>query len=80
MEGVRANGIGVRGKLSPRYVVPFEILEKVGEVAYRLALPSSLSGVHNVFHIAMLRKYVSDPSHVVELAPLQLREDLSYNE
>ena len=71
---------GVRGKLSPRYVGPFEVLDRVGEVAYRLALPPSLAGVHNVFHVSMLRKYVPDPSHVIELAPLRIREDLTYEE
>ena len=55
-----------RGKLAPRYIVPFEILERVGTVAYRLALPPSLSGVHEVFHVSMLRKYTSDPAHVVD--------------
>ena len=54
------------GKLSPRYIRPFEILERVGTVAYRLALPPSLSGVHEVFHIPMLRKYTPDPAHVVD--------------
>ncbi|XP_077226462.1 uncharacterized protein LOC143859697 [Tasmannia lanceolata] len=71
---------GVRGKLSPRFVGPYEILEKIGKVAYRLALPPSLSGVHNVFHVSMLRKYISDPNHVIELEPLNLREDLSFEE
>ncbi|WRX25665.1 Chromo domain - like 4 [Theobroma cacao] len=71
---------GIRGKLSPRYVGPFEILDKVADVAYRLALPPVLSGVHNVFHVSLLRKYISDPGHVVELAPLGLREDFSYDE
>ena len=55
-----------RGKLSPRYIGPFEILEKVGTVAYRLALLLSLSGVHEVFHVSMLRKYTPDPAHVVD--------------
>jgi hypothetical protein len=50
-----------KGKLSPRYVGPFEILEKIGAVAYRLALPPNLSGILNVFHISMLRKYVRIP-------------------
>ncbi len=59
---------------------PFEILERVGAVAYKLTLPPSLSGVHNVFHVSMLRKYIPDMSHVVEVAPLQLREDLTYPE
>ena len=46
---------GKRGKLSPRYIGPFEVLEMVGMVAYWLALPPSLSGVHAVFHISMLQ-------------------------
>ncbi|GKU89641.1 hypothetical protein SLEP1_g3755 [Rubroshorea leprosula] len=71
---------GIRGKLSLRFIGPFEILERVGEVAYRLALPPNLSEVHNVFHVSMLRKYVPDLSHVIEHVPIQLREDLSYEE
>ena len=71
---------GVCRKLSPRYESPFEILEKVGVVAYRLALPPSFVGVHNIFHISMLRKYVPNPSHVVEFEPLQVGENLSYEE
>ncbi|TYK21771.1 ty3-gypsy retrotransposon protein [Cucumis melo var. makuwa] len=69
-----------RGKLSPRFVGPFEILEWIGPVAYRLALPPSLSTVHDVFHVSMLRKYVSDPSHVVDYEPLEIDENLSYTE
>ena len=61
---------GKRGKISPRYIGPFEILERVGTVAYRLALPPSLSGVHEVFHVSMLRKYTSDPTHVVDWGEL----------
>jgi len=52
----------------------------MGKVAYRLALPPSLSGVHNVFHVSMLRKYIPDPSHVVDYEPLKLRDDLTYEE
>ncbi|CAM8977083.1 unnamed protein product [Rhodiola kirilowii] len=63
---------GKKGKLSPRYIGPFEILERVGNVAYRLALPSTLSSVHTVFHISMLRKYISDSSHVLEYEQLQV--------
>ncbi|KAL0560323.1 hypothetical protein IC582_000724 [Cucumis melo] len=69
-----------RGKLSPRFVGPFEILERIGPVAYRLALPPSLSTVHDVFHVSMLRKYVPDPSHVVDYEPLEIDENLSYTE
>ena len=54
-----------KGKLSPRYVRPFEILEKMGDIAYRLALPPNLSQVHSVFHVSMLRKYEPDPTHVL---------------
>ncbi|KAL0537052.1 hypothetical protein IC582_026020 [Cucumis melo] len=69
-----------RGKLSPRFVGPFEILERIGPVAYRLALPPSLSTVHDVFHVSMLKKYVPDPSHVVDYEPLEIDENLSYVE
>ena len=71
---------GVRGKLNPRYVGPFEVLDRVGEVAYRLALPPSLAGVHNVFHVSMLQKYIYDLSHIIEFAPLWIKEDLTYEE
>ena len=57
---------GKRRKLSPRYIGPFEILERVGAVAYFLALPPSLSSVHEVFHVSMLQKYTPDPAHVVD--------------
>ena len=57
---------GKRGKLSPRFIGPFEILERIGVVAYRLVLPPNMSGVHEVFHVSMLRKYTPDPSHVVD--------------
>ena len=54
------------GKLAPRYIGPFEVLERVGTIAYRLGLPSSLSGVHEMFHVSMLRKYTLDPAHLVD--------------
>ena len=57
---------GKQGKLSLRFIGPFEIFERVGIVAYRLALPPNLSGVHEVFHVSMLRKYTIDPAHVVD--------------
>jgi hypothetical protein len=71
---------GVKGKLAPRYIGLFLILERVGPAAYRLALPPSLAGVHNVFHVSQLRRYVSDPSHVLEVEPLYVEPDLSYRE
>ncbi|KAA0032712.1 ty3-gypsy retrotransposon protein [Cucumis melo var. makuwa] len=69
-----------KGKLSPRFVGPFDVLKRIGLVAYRSALPPSLSAVHDVFHVSMLRKYVVDPTHVVDFEPLQLSGNLSYEE
>ncbi|KAI5335992.1 hypothetical protein L3X38_026126 [Prunus dulcis] len=60
---------GRRGKLSHRYIGPYEIVERVGPVAYRLALLSDLSRLHDVFHVSMPRKYIYDPSHVFEGDP-----------
>ena len=57
---------GKRGKLSPRFIGPFEILEMIGVVADPLALPPIMLGVHEVFHVSMLRKYTPDPGHVVD--------------
>ena len=59
---------------------PFEILDRVGLVAYRVALPLSMSKVHNVYHVSTLKKYFFYPSHVVELEPIQIFEDLTYEE
>ena len=55
-----------RGKLSLRSIRPFEILERIGAVVYRLALPPSMSGVHEVFHVSIFWKYTPDPAHVVD--------------
>ena len=57
---------GKKGKLSPRFISPYEVIEKVGPVAYHLALPPELEKIHNVFHVSMLRRYRSDPSHEVK--------------
>ena len=65
-----------RGKLNPRFIGPFEILERVGKVAYRLALPPSLSGVHDIFHVSMLRKYIADPSHILRYPEVEVTPDL----
>ena len=71
---------GQKGKLARRYIGPYEILSKVGDVAYRLAFPPELSRVHNVFHVSMLKKYVPNPSHVLQHEPLEIREDALYVE
>ncbi|XP_017976440.1 PREDICTED: uncharacterized protein LOC108661956 [Theobroma cacao] len=71
---------GNKGKLSPRYIGPFETLERVGVVAYRLALLLDLLNIHTMFHVSMLRKYNSDPSHVIRYETIQLKYDLTYEE
>ncbi|CAN4097717.1 unnamed protein product [Withania somnifera] len=71
---------GRHGKLSPGYIGPYEILERVGDVAYRLALPPMLSVVHPVFHVSMLRRYMLDESHVVREDSVLLDENLSFVE
>ncbi|XP_070035150.1 uncharacterized protein [Nicotiana tomentosiformis] len=76
MKGVMR--FGKKGKLSPRYIGPFEILEKIGELDYKLVLPPSLVAVHPVFHVSMLWKYHSDPTHVLDFSSIQLDKELSY--
>ena len=71
---------GKRGKLSPRFIGPFEILERVGTVAYRLALPPSMSGVHEVFLVSMLQKYIPDPAHVVDWGQIEVYTDETFEE
>ena len=71
---------GKRGKLSPRYIGPYRIVERIGEVAYRLELPSDLDRIHDVFHVSMLRKYIPDPSHVLTEQPVEIQENLTYEE
>ena len=63
---------GKRGKLAPRYIGPFEILQKVGEVAYKVALPPQLPGIHDVFHVSMLLKYESDTTNVLDWHDLNM--------
>ena len=71
---------GKKGKLDPRYVGPFEVVQRIGEVAYRLALPPQLSLVHDVFHVSMLRKYHPDPGHVIQWQEVEVVEDATYEE
>ena len=63
---------GKRGKLSPRYIGPYRIVERIGEVAYRLELPSDLNRIHDVFQVSMLHKYIPDPSHVLTEQPVEI--------
>ena len=67
-----------RGKLNLRYIGPFKIVERIGPIAYCLELPSELSRIHDVFHVSMLRKYVSNPSHILKAPPFELDEDLTF--
>ena len=71
---------GKLGKLSPRFIRPFEILERIGTVAYRLALPPSMTGVHEVFHVSMLRKYTPDPAHVVDWGQIEIDTNGTFEE
>ena len=71
---------GKKEKLAPRYIGPFEILERIGMVAYRLDLPPNMSQVHSVFHVSMLRKYILDPVHLLQPQRVELNEDLTFEE
>ena len=69
-----------KGKLSPRFIGPYEILERIGLMAYRLELPPKLAKLHDVFHVSMLWRYRSDKSHILPVQEIQVHEDLSYDE
>ncbi|KAL4332975.1 hypothetical protein GQ457_07G006230 [Hibiscus cannabinus] len=71
---------GRKGKLSSRFIGPYEIVERVGPVAYRLLLPPELERIHDVFHVSMLRRYRSDPSHVMPVKKIDLNPNLLYDE
>ncbi|XP_027343075.1 uncharacterized protein LOC113855644 [Abrus precatorius] len=66
-------------KLSPKFIGLFKVLSRIGLAAYRIVLPPNLSNLHPVFHVSQLKQYVSDPSHVIDLDSIQVKEDLSYD-
>ena len=78
MKGVMR--FGKKEKLTPKYIGPFEVLNRIGNVSYRLALPPNLNHVHSIFHISMLKKYIPDPSHVLPTQEVTVEENLSYEE
>ena len=78
LRGVRR--FQIKGKLAPRFVGPYKIVDKNGEVAYQLELPVSLSAVHNVFHVSQLKKCLRIPSEQTTLESIDLQEDLTYVE
>ncbi|KAK5771821.1 hypothetical protein PVK06_048067 [Gossypium arboreum] len=69
-----------KGKLSPLFIGPYEITERIGPVAYRLALPPELEKIHDVFHVSMLYHYRSDPSHVISPKKVEIQPDMTYGE
>jgi hypothetical protein len=78
MKGVKR--FGMKGMLAPHYIGLFPILEKCGTVAYKLDLPPSLAGVHDIFHVSQLKKYLKAPMDVVLPEVTPLKADLSYPE
>lgn len=66
--------------MARRYIGPFEITDRIGEIVYKLEFPSELTRVHNVFHMPMLKKYVANPSHVLDHEPSEVRDDATYVE
>jgi hypothetical protein len=78
MRGLRR--FNVQGKLTPRFIGPFKIMEKRGEVTYQLELPPQLSDVHNVFHVSQLKKCLCVPEEQIHMEDLYASEDLSYQE
>jgi hypothetical protein len=71
---------GMKGKLAPQYVGPFEILETCGLVAYRLQLPYQLAAIHNIFHVSHLKKCIKIPTKVINFQTIKIEPDLSYTE
>ncbi|XP_021770648.1 uncharacterized protein LOC110734811 [Chenopodium quinoa] len=71
---------GKTRKLIPKYIGPYEIIQKVGKVAYKLDLPKELERVHNVFHVSQIREYVPDVTHVLQPETIEMDDNLTYEE
>ncbi|KAK4727229.1 hypothetical protein R3W88_032146 [Solanum pinnatisectum] len=71
---------GKKGKLSPRYIGPYRISKRIGNVAYEVELPQELATVHSVFHISMLKKCMGDPSLIIPTEDIGIKDILSYEE
>ncbi|XP_074265851.1 uncharacterized protein LOC141588303 [Silene latifolia] len=78
MKGVKR--FGVKVKLSPKYIGPYEVVKRICDVAYKLALPSNLGKVHDVFHVSQLRRYISDPSHMSQSEVTELEPSIFFEE
>ena len=76
----RVQRFGIKGKLAPRYIRPFEIIETCGPVAYRICLPSQLAAIHDVFHVSQLKKCIKVPTEILEPQDIEIEPDLSYAE
>jgi hypothetical protein len=71
---------GIKGKLAPRYIGPFEILKVCGPVAFKILLPSQLAAIHDVFYISQLNKCIKVPTEIIETTAIEIEHDLSYTE
>jgi hypothetical protein len=71
---------GIKGKLAPRYIGPFKILEICGPVAYKLLLPPQMAAIHDIFHVSQLKKCIKVPTEIIETPAIEIKPDLSYVE
>ncbi|KAK4707233.1 hypothetical protein R3W88_033205 [Solanum pinnatisectum] len=71
---------GKKGKLSPRYMGPYKIIRRIGQVVYELELPQELPTLHPVFHVSMLRKWIGDPSRITPTEDVHVTRDITYEE
>ena len=69
---------GLKGKLTPRFIGPFKILQRIGLVAYKIDLSPQLTKVHDMFHVSLLRKADVDPTRILAQVPVKVKEDLTF--